>query len=49
MHEEQKAGKFYNRALHESYKELMIEFMALILEVLPKILPNTCIKKNQLF
>lgn len=49
MHEEQKAGKFYNRALHESDKELMIELMALILEVLPKILPNTCIKKINCF
>lgn len=39
MHEKQKAGKFYSRALHESDKELMIQLMALILEVLLKILP----------
>lgn len=49
MHEKQKAGKFYNRALHESDKALMIQVMALILEVLLKILPNTCIRNINCF
>lgn len=47
MHEKQKAGKFYNS--HESDKEIMIELMALILEVLFKILPNTCIRNINCF
>lgn len=43
----QKAGKFYNRALNKSDKELMIESMAIILEVQNP--PKYLYKKHQLF